>query len=55
MIEIEKQYKLTLTEQQVRQLYQLLLDAKDVGNFHIDGRFPELRPLYNELKELFDN
>lgn len=52
MIEIEKQYKLTLTEQQATELYHLLRLVKDVGDFCIDGRFPELRTLYNELKEL---
>jgi|688.fasta_scaffold1299115_1 hypothetical protein len=55
MIEIEQHYKLTLSEEQTRQLYQLLLDAKDTGNLHIDGRTPELRPIYNKLKHLFDN
>ena len=30
MIEIEQHYKLTLSEEQGRQLYQLLLDAKDI-------------------------
>ena len=55
MIEIEKQYKLTLGEHQAMELYQLLLNEKDNGELHINGRFPELRPLYNELKELFDN
>jgi hypothetical protein len=55
MIEIEKHYKLTLSEEQGRQLHLLLQDAKDLGELHINGRFPELRPLYNELKELFDS
>ena len=55
MIEIQKNYKLTLTEQQARQLYQLLLDTKDTGNLKFDGRFVELRPLYEELKPIFDS
>ena len=54
MIETLKSYKLTITEEQARQLYQLLLDTKDNGNLKFDGRFVELRPLYEELKNLFD-
>jgi uncharacterized protein YpuA (DUF1002 family) len=55
MIEILKSYKLTLTEEQARQLYQLLIDAKDSANLKFDGRMPELRPIYEELKKLFDS
>ena len=54
MIETVKNYKLTITEQQAKELYQLLLDTKDTGNLKFDGRFVELRPLYEELKNLFD-
>lgn len=54
MIETFKNYKLTLTEEQAQRLYQLLLDTKDTGNLKFDGRFVELRPLYEELKNLFD-
>ena len=54
MIETVKNYKLTLTEQQAKELYQLLLNTKDTGNLKFDGRFVELRPLYEELKNLFD-
>jgi len=32
MIEVQKQYKLTLTEDQARQLYTLLLYTKDTGD-----------------------
>ena len=55
MIETLKSYKLTLTEQQAQQLYQLLLNTKDTGNLKFDGRFVELRPLYEELKPIFDS
>lgn len=55
MIETVKNYKITLTEEQARQLYQLLLDTKDTGNLKFDGRYVELRPLYEDLKTLFDS
>ena len=55
MIETVKNYKLTITEQQAKELYQLLLDTKDTGNLKFDGRFVELRPLYEELKPIFDS
>jgi hypothetical protein len=51
MIEIQKNYKLTLTEVESRQLYNLLRTEKDCGGLNINS---ELRPLYNELKLLFD-
>ena len=37
MIEIEKQYKLTLTEEQARQLYNLLQTAKQQDQFSYGG------------------
>lgn len=52
MIEIQKNYKLTLTEQQAKELYEFLLWAKDVGDLSVDG---DLILMYNELKKLFDN
>ena len=55
MIETLKNYKITLTEEQARQLYTLLLYTKDTGDLKHDGRYVELRPLYEELKQLFDN
>ena len=54
MIKISKTFHIALTEQQAKELYQLLLDTKDTGNLKYDGRFVELRPLYEELKNLFD-
>ena len=53
MIEIEKQYKLTLTEDQARQLHSMLKSNKEL--LDIGSGYDELRPLYRELKELFDN
>ena len=55
MIKLKKSYVVELTEEQARQLYQLLLDTKDTGNLKFDGRFVELRPLYEELKPIFDS
>lgn len=47
MIEVEKTYKVTLTEDQLRYLY-LILDSKDV-------RGTVINPLYHKLKEIYDN
>jgi hypothetical protein len=55
MIKLKKSYVVEFTEEQARQLYQLLLDTKDTGNLKFDGRFVELRPLYEELKPIFDS
>ena len=55
MIKLKKSYVVELTEVEARQLYQLLLDTKDTGNLKFDGRFVELRPLYEELKPIFDS
>lgn len=55
MIEIKKSYVVELQEDQARQLYTLLLYTKDTGDLKHDGRYVELRPLYEELKQLFDN
>jgi hypothetical protein len=54
MIEIKKSYVVELQEDQARQLYTLLLYTKDTGDLKHDGRYVELRPLYEELKNLFD-
>ncbi len=55
MIEVQKQYKLTLTEDQARQLYDLLRTEKDCGGLGSDGRLSDLRTIHNELRVLFDN
>jgi hypothetical protein len=51
MIEIQKNYKLTLTDQQAKELYQLLQTEKDSGCLTPDK---ELKLVYHELKKLFD-
>ena len=51
MIEVQKNYKLTLTENQAKELYEFLRGAKDVGHLSVDR---DLILVYNELKELFD-
>lgn len=50
MIEIQKNYKLTLTEDQARELYLLLRTKKDSGCLTPDR---ELKLVYHELKNLF--
>jgi plasmid replication initiation protein len=52
MIEVQKNYKLTLTEQQAQELYQLLRTEKDSGCLTLDK---ELVVVYDELKNLFDS
>lgn len=52
MIEIQKNYKLTLTEQQAKELYEFLRGAKDVGHLSVDR---DLILVYNELKDVFSN
>ena len=52
MIEIQKNYKLTLTEEQARQLY-LLLRTIEKGEGHLTSG-DKLVLVYNELKKLFD-
>ena len=54
MIEITKNYKLTLTEEQGRQLYNLLQSAKSTENFSYGGLYDDLRELHKELKQLFE-
>ena len=50
MIEVQKQYKLTLTETQAKELYEFLRGAKDVGHLRNDR---DLVLVYHELKKLF--
>jgi len=55
MIETLKNYKITLTEEQARQLYNLLQSAKSQDQFSYGGLYDDLRELHNELKQLFDS
>ena len=50
MIEVQKNYKLTLTEEQAQELYQFLQTEKDIGRLGVDK---DLKLIYDELKELF--
>jgi uncharacterized protein YpuA (DUF1002 family) len=52
MIEIEKQYKITFTETQVKELYEVLRGAKDIGYLGVEN---DLKLVYNELKKIFDS
>jgi hypothetical protein len=51
MIEIQKNYKITFTEDQAQQLYRLLQSTKE---FSYGERYDELGFLHDELKKLFD-
>ncbi len=52
MIEIQKNYKLTLTEDQARELHDFLQTGKNAGWLTPDK---ELVLVYHELKKLFDS
>ena len=52
MIEIKKSYVVELQEDQARQLHSMLKSNKEL--LDIGSGYDELRPLYRELKELFD-
>jgi len=52
MIEVQKNYKLTLTEEQAKELHACLNGAKLRRNLTADD---ELFLVYNELKNLFDS
>jgi uncharacterized protein YpuA (DUF1002 family) len=54
MIETLKNYKITLTEDQARQLYNLLQSVKQQDQFSYGGLYDDLRELHSQLKELFD-
>ena len=51
MIEIQKNYKITFTEQQARELYGLLQTQKSNGHLTVDH---ELILVCHELHDLFD-
>ena len=51
MIEVQKNYKLTLTEEQAQELYQFLRTEKDIGRLGVDK---DLKLIYDELKNLFE-
>jgi hypothetical protein len=53
MIEIQKNYVVTLTEERARQLYFMLQSNKEL--LITGAGYDELRELYNELKQLFDS
>jgi hypothetical protein len=53
MIEVQRNYKLTLSEEQMRQLFNLL--GRDKELLCTNSGYDELRTVYNELRELFDS
>jgi hypothetical protein len=52
MIKLKKSYVVELTEQQAKELYELLRTEKDSGCLTIDK---DLLLVYNELKPIFDS
>jgi len=52
MIEVQKNYKLILTEEQAKELYEFLKTGKNAGWITPDK---ELVLVYHELKKLFDS
>jgi hypothetical protein len=54
MIEKQISYKIEFTEDQARQLYNLLQSVKQQDQFSYGGLYDDLRKLHNELKKLFD-
>ena len=51
MIQIEKNYKITFTERQAKELYQFLRTEKDIGRLGVDK---DLKLIYDELKNIFE-
>ena len=51
MIKLKKSYVVELTEQQAKELYELLRTEKESGCLTIDK---DLVLVYNELKNIFD-
>jgi len=52
MIEVKKSYVVELTEQQAKELYELLRTEKNNGGLTY---FKEVVLVYDELKNLFDS
>ena len=55
MIETKKSYVVELSEEQGRQLYNLLQSAKSADQFSYGGLYGDLRELHKELKQIFDS
>ena len=49
MIELKKSYVVEFTEQQAKELYEFLREAKDFGHLHMDK---DLILIYNELEKI---
>ena len=55
MIETKKSYVVELSEEQGRQLYNLLQSARSTDQFSYGGLSGDLRELHKELKQIFDS
>lgn len=53
MIEVQTNYKLTLSEEQLRQLFNLL--GRDKELLSINSGYDELRTVYNEINVIFNS
>ena len=54
MIETKKSYVVELSEEQARQLYNLMQAAKSADQFSYGGLYDDLRELHKELKQIFN-
>ena len=54
MIELSRNYKITLSEEQARQLFNLLQMEKSRDGLAINGQYSDLRELCDELKSIFN-
>ena len=54
MIETKKSYVVELSEEQARQLYNLMQSAKSADQFSYGGLYDDLRELHKELKQIFN-
>lgn len=55
MIETKKSYVVELSEEQARQLYNLMQSAKSADQFSYGGLYDDLRELHKELKQIFNS
>jgi len=54
MIELSTNYKITLSQEQARQLFNLLQMEKSRDSLTINGQYSDLRELCDELKIIFN-
>ncbi len=52
MIQLQKNYVITFTEDQAKELYHILQSAKDVGALDVNK---EIVTIYRDLKNIFNS